>query len=288
MDPRQELREAMEEFAPELRFLDCGWVLEAADSADELSEDPFDPENDITVDWVAVDASGRLNLLLWLGDGGSERTAALALEILHRAQDQSTFILSHLGNCGIHSDLAPRLILAADHFSAATLRQLAVLGEERMRLVEVHEVRTEGGVSHHLVSKWPEHLESQAVGPVVFLENLPEHLRAIGECILQCLDHVDDRVIFGGMGLQFLEWRLRDRALCALEHRDGVLLASVAGEESRDLSQEGAADAFIERVLENYFEILEDAPVGDGDGDASLVDQGLSVVLSSEELDAFM
>ncbi|MDF1836972.1 MAG: hypothetical protein P1V35_03810, partial [Planctomycetota bacterium] len=70
--------------------------------------------------------------------------------------------------------------------------------------------------------------------------------------------------------------------------RGGRLLASVAGQESDELTQMGASDAFIERVLRRYFEILEEAPAGDGGEGESLVDQGLSVVLSSEELDAFM
>ncbi|MFT4647789.1 MAG: hypothetical protein ACI9X4_001003 [Glaciecola sp.] len=291
LNPREELGEAMAEFAPDLRLLDRGWLLEG----DSEIESDFDSEtasaDELTVDWVAVDASGRINLLLWMGADGDaipSDPVELALEVLHRAQNQIPFILAHLGNCGIRPDLAPRLILAAEHFSASIVRKLGVLGEDRMRLVEVHEVRTASGVSHHLVLRWPEKQNSEPVGPLVFMERLPDSLRATAEIVLQRLDHVDERVIYGGMGIEYLEWGLRGHTLCALQYRDGQLLASVSGGESSELTDEPSAEAFIEVVLQRYFEILEEKPVGGDEDGKSLVDQGLGVVLSHEELDAFL
>jgi hypothetical protein len=290
LNSRDDLRDALAEFAPELRLLDCGWVLEGNESSDlDLEDSPL--SSDLVVDWVAVDASGRMNLLLCLDPEsglGAGEWVDLALEVLHRAQVQQPFILSHLGNSGIRADLVPRLILATDHFADATLRKLSVLGSERMRLIEIHEVRTDSGVSHHLVSRWPEHTEAVTTGPVDFLERLPEALRPTADRILQCLDHVDERVGFGGVGIEYIEWRLRNQTLCALEHRGGVLHASVAGSTIAGLSDEAGAEHFVELVLQRYFGILEDEPDGAGEEEESLVSQGMNVVLSHEELDAFM
>ncbi len=291
MNPRDELKEAMAAFAPDLRLLDCGWVL-TGDADSEPAADAPDPEaDDITVDWVGVDPSGRLNVLLWLGPDDEDLSVGLvelALETLHRVEHQLPFILSHLGNCGIRPEKAPRLVLAATHFSASVLRQLAVLGEERMRLVEVHEVRTDSGVSHHLVLRWPEHEDCVAMGPVSFLECLPEGLQVLADSILQRLDHVDERVQYGGMGSEYLEWCLRDHTLCTLELIEGCLHGAVSGSNGQELPDEEATEAFVGLVLQRYFEILEEEPVGSDSEEASIVDQGLSVVLSHEELDAFM
>ena len=291
LDPRAELKEAMGEFAPELRLLDCGWVLEGETQSEAEGGLESTESDDVTVDWVAVDPSGRLNLLLWLGPDGesfAEEPISLALEVLHRAQHQLPFILSHLGNCGIRPELAPRLVLAAPSFPAGTLRKLSVLGEERIRLIEIHEVRTDSGVSHHMISRWPENEESIPVGPEAFMARLPEGSRALAELIMQRLDHVDEHVGYGGMGVEYMEWRLRSQVLCALELRDGQLQASVAGAESAPLSEEDGGESFIESVLQRYFEILEDEPDGAGEEGGSLVDQGMGVVLSHEELDAFL
>lgn len=291
MNPRDELKEAMSEFAPDLRLLDCGWVLACERDSDSAEEADGQDDDDIVVDWVGVDPSGRLNVLLWLGPDSEESAGGpveLALEVLHRAESQIPFIMSHLGNCGIRPEMAPRLVLAATQFSARTLRRLAVLGQERIRLIEVHEVRTDSGVSHHLVLRWPECETSGSVGPVSFLESLPEHLRGLAESVLQRLDHVDERVQYAGMGSEYLEWRLRDHSLCTLQFIDGALHGGVENKEIIELPDADAAEAFVGSVLQRYFEILEEEPAGSGASGESIVDQGLSVVLSHEELDAFM
>ncbi len=291
MNPRDELKEAMTEFAPDLRLLDCGWVLESESDPSSVVDAEGSGLDDITVDWVGVDPSGRLNVLLWLGPEGDDASPSLvelALEILHRAEAQLPFILSHLGSCGIRPEKAPRLVLAAAHFSPSVLRQLAVLGENRMRLIEVHEVRTDSGVSHHLVLRWPEQDDSAAIGPVSFLEHLPDHLQALADSVLQRLDHVDERVRYGGMGSEYLEWCLRGHTLCTLQYLDGALLAAVSGQDASELADEANAETFVALVLQRYFEILEEKPGSKDSEDTSIVDQGLNVVLSHEELDAFM
>ncbi len=291
MNPREELKEAMSEFAPDLRLLDCGWVLEGEGDSGAATDEDNQGVDDIVVDWVGVDPSGRLNVLLWLGPGSEELAGGLvgfAMEVLHRAESQFPFVMSHLGNCGIRPEMAPRLVLADSHFSAETLRRLAVLGSERIRLIEVHEVRTDSGVSHHLVSRWPEGEVSESVGRVSFLERLPENLRGLAESVLQRLDHVDERVQYAGMGSDYLEWRLRGHSLCTLQFIDGVLKGGTESEELNELPDGDAVETFVGSVLQRYFEVLEEKPAGSEVGEESIVDKGLSVVLSHEELDAFM
>ncbi|MEZ5973695.1 MAG: hypothetical protein R3E96_02300 [Planctomycetota bacterium] len=177
---------------------------------------------------MAVDAKGRLNLVVWLGtdrDALPAEPVDLALELLHRAQEQSPFILRHLEAMGVrcHGDL--RLVLISDHFLESTVRKLAVLGPARLRLIEVHEVRSSSGASHHLVHRFPLQ-EEQLVGPEEFLDRLPAAPREVAAFVLERLRFIDDRVDLLACNSEALEWT---RQPTPVRHRSSPRRAAGAG-----------------------------------------------------------
>ena len=307
--PRGELEGALQEFAPELRVVDRGLILRAdlrADSAlaSGLQESSQREETersehwigDLIVDWVCVDPTGRMNLVVWLGSDRAALPAEptdLALEILHRVREQMPFILRHLGTQGVQARVAPRLVAIATHFTEGTVRKLAVLGDERVRLLEVHGVESESGASYHLVQRWPFEAEQAATSPERFLERLHGDLRTVAQSVLESLQHVDERVVVLGAGQDLLEWNLLNQTLCRIEQDQGELRGRVGGEGLLTPLDEESAQRFLESVLRRYFDVVSHDPEKEPlDGSLasqgeSLVDQGLGVVLSAEEMDAF-
>ena len=288
-DFAEELQAALEEFAPELRLLDRGLVLGAGEGEEEGDESP--EMGDLVADWVALDSSGRLNLVVWLGDDRSLLPAEpvdLALEMLHRVVQQLPFIQRHLGSEGVRTERPPRLVLIASHFVDGTVRKLAVLGAERVRLLEVHEVRSQSGASHHLVPRWPLVEEVEDVRPDHFLDHLHGDLRPLAACLLQRLEHVDERVSLVGSGESSLEWSLLNEPLCWLEKSSQGLSGRIGGGGVVELTDEPSADAFLEDVLRRYFQMLDVDPERPEGEKTALVDQGMGLVLSSDEMDAFL
>ncbi len=310
---RGELEGALQEFAPELRVVDRGLILradlrpEGADgysaweaSAEEAPGLPAERSDvwigDLIVDWVCVDPAGRLNLVVWMGsdrDALPAEPTDVALEILHRVKEQMPFILRHLGTRGVQARVEPRLVAIATHFLDGTVRKLAVLGAERVRLLEVHEVESESGASYHLTARWPMESEVVTPSPERFLESLQGDLRAVAETLLESLEHVDERVVVLGAGRELLEWSLLNETLCRLEQNQGTLQGRVGGEGSWAALDEESAQRFLEAVLRRYFDVVSGDPEKDlgvsgaAQPGESLVDQGMGVVLSTEEMDAF-
>ncbi|MEZ6019614.1 MAG: hypothetical protein R3F17_05775 [Planctomycetota bacterium] len=283
---------ALRSFAPELRIVDRGLILGVGAPLEANEGDAsWQALGELTVDYVAVDAKGRLNLVVWLGtdrDALPAEPVDLALELLHRAQEQSPFILRHLEAMGVrcHGDL--RLVLISDHFLESTVRKLAVLGPARLRLIEVHEVRSSSGASHHLVHRFPLQ-EEQLVGPEEFLDRLPAAPREVAAFVLERLRFIDDRVDLLACNSEALEWTFDNQPLCAIEAAPGALQARVGMGERLALDGMPAAEGFLDQVLQRYFDLrLAEPDEGEPAGPPALVDQGMKVVLSSEEMDAFL
>lgn len=309
---RGELEGALQEFAPELRVIDRGLILRAdlrpagSDGLTHFEASHEDDEDlaersdvwigDLIVDWVCVDPTGRLNLVVWLGSDREALPAEptdLALEILHRVREQMPFILRHLGTRGVQARVEPRLVAVATHFLDGTVRKLAVLGAERVRLLEVHGVESESGASYHLTARWPLDTEESTPSPERFLESLHGELRHVAETLLEGLQHVDERVVVLGSGRELLEWTLLNQTLCRLEQNQKGLLGRVGGDGDETSLDHESAQRFLEAVLRRYFEVVSADPEKEWGGEEtrtssdSLVDQGLGVVLSAEEMDAF-
>ncbi len=304
-DFAMELQQALADFAPDLRLLDSSLILGADEhpasepegdhnfSAAEAVENPHDQSGlgDLVVDWVAIDSKGRLNLVVWLGSDARSlpgEPVDIALEMLHRVNEQFPYIQRHLGSEGIRREFPPRLILIATHFLDVTVRKLSVLGGERVRLLEVHEVRSQSGSSHHLVARWPLAEDSEVVGPDEFLDHLHSDLRPLAESLIQRLEHVDERVMMIGSGDSALEWNLLNQPLCWLEKSAQGLNGRIGGGLAVPLLDEGSANAFLENVLRHYFVMLEADPEREAEPKTALVDQGMGLVLSSDEMDAFL
>jgi len=288
-----ELQTALHDLMPDLRLVDRGLVLGAeSQEAGSMGEEMPEPSiGDLLVDWVAVDPRGRLNLVVWLGSDRSQLPAEpvdMALEILHRSRRQWPFILRHLGPQGVRAESEPRLILVATHFTEATVRKLAVLGSDRVGLLEVHEIRTDSGASHHLVHRWPLQGEGEPGGPDAFLLHLHQELRPLAQSLLQRLQRVDERLVLLGSGAELLEWSLGNQPVCWLEQGQGGLQGRTGNGAVTSLVDGPTADAFLEDVLRRYFEVVEADEEEDDADKTSLVSQGMGLVLSEDELNAFL
>ena len=115
----------------------------------------------LNADLVAIDASGRLVLVLLRGpseaqdDLAGERTVLGVLDALVWARRHRDLLARHLDGSQFKEDLEPRVVVVAERFGERVAARLSTLDPDHVMLLEMRSLRTEAGASTYLVDPAP-------------------------------------------------------------------------------------------------------------------------------------
>jgi hypothetical protein len=242
------------------------------------------------VEVVGVDDAGRL-VLARLAEEDPDAAVLAALDVLRAAQAELGPLARHLGHAAVDSGLAPRLVLVAERIAPEVRGRLGLLGEERLLLCEVRELKSARGAATYLVPLAPDPAPARApagAGAERFLAALEDGQRATAGLLVRRLRRVDGEVQCAPAA-SGLEWRFRGATLCRLRRAAGGLEASVPpGGAPLELVGPEQVDLLLDAALRRYVALLEERS-GDEESleQVELVPADPGLVLSPEELEAF-
>lgn len=222
----------------------------------------------LNADLVAIDASGRLVLVLLRGPGeaqddlAGERTVLGVLDALVWARRHRGLLARHLDGSQFKEDLEPRVVVVAERFGERVAARLSALDPDGVMLLEVRSLRTATGASTYLVDPASNAARVGLSASSTFLEGLDENLRGQAELLLKRLGRIDPGVHVGRTA-QGLRWTFREHPLCALTEVDGHLEGSLP--DSSDplaVREPGSLEAFVDLALARFVELSESGDEG--------------------------
>lgn len=246
------------------------------------------------VDWVGVDSTGRLVLVLLVREDGVEPVIA-ALDALAFVQRNRGVLAGHLQNQRLRPDVSPVVALVAESFSDRLLGRLSGLDAEAVRLFELRTVTSARG-EHVYLAPIEARAAREAVtaprGAEVFLSRLDVERRALAELVLKRIGRIDDLVGYTASE-KTVTWRWQGELLCSLSSVDDQLDARIEpGGGSQPLTSSADLEAFVDLALGRYVALLGAvAPPGGGFGHALAAAQEPRLepreLLTPAELEAF-
>jgi hypothetical protein len=243
-----------------------------------------------SVDWVGVDSTGRLILVLMVDSDGSEPVLA-ALDALAFVQKNRGVLAGHLQNQRLRPEVSPVVALVAESFSDRMLGRLSGLDSDAVRLFELRTVASARGEHVYLAPIEAVPARAAVIAPRgsdVFLRGLDEARRALAELALKRVGRIDDLVTHSASE-KTITWRWKGELLCSLSSVDDHLDARLEP-DGRTVRFTSTADieAFVDLALQRYVELLGAAS---GPRIAANSGQGLAVepreLLTPAELEAF-
>ena len=215
----------------------------------------------LNADLVAIDASGRLVLVLLRGprealdDQAGERTVLGVLDALVWARRHRDLLARHLNGSQWNEDLEPRVVVVAERFGERVAARLSTLDPDGVLLLEVRSLRTEAGASTYLVDPTPHAARAGHAASKTFLEGLDEDLRGQAELLLKRLGRIDPGVHLHCTALG-LRWTFREHPLCALTQVGGHLEGSLSdASDPLPLHEPGSLEAFVDLALRRFVEL---------------------------------
>ena len=144
----------------------------------------------VGIDLVAADQAGALTLVL-LVDGEGEEPVLAALDVLAFARREQLLLERHLGQASFRGDLPPRVILVADRFDQLLRERIAPLGDVRVELFELRELKSAAATRSYLVPRGDGAIEGAGDQSLAaFLDSLSEERRPLAASELAALDGI--------------------------------------------------------------------------------------------------
>ncbi|MCK6445555.1 MAG: hypothetical protein L6Q99_04120 [Planctomycetes bacterium] len=246
------------------------------------------------VDWVGVDSTGRLVLVLLVREDGVEPVIA-ALDALAFVQKNRGVLAGHLQNQRLRPDVSPIVALVAESFSDRMLGRLSSLNAEAVRLFELRTVASARGAHVYLAPIEARPAREAVIAPrgaEVFLSRLDVERRALAELALKRIGRIDDLVGYTASE-KTVTWRWQGELLCSLSSVDDQLDARIEpGGAGERLTSTADLEAFVDLALARYVDLLGAAtPPGGGLGHGLAAAQEPRLepreLLTPAELEAF-
>lgn len=211
----------------------------------------------LRTDLVGVDAEGRLNLVLFV-DGADEGLPLEVLDTLRLARRQRYLLARHLGVEHLNVEADVRVTVVATSFESLVAERLACLPQHQVQCFEVHEMRSDRGLSTRLLPAFAEPQGSPA--PVMpadeFVRGLDAAQRETVTQLSGRIERIDGEVSMAA-GPGGLEWRYRGAALCRLRGEGDGLMGSVVGGASFAIGESQEVEAFLDGCLRRFLFLLE-------------------------------
>ncbi|MCC6409094.1 MAG: hypothetical protein IT453_18180 [Planctomycetes bacterium] len=243
-----------------------------------------------SVDWVGVDSTGRLIMVLMVDSDGTEPVIA-ALDALAFVQKNRGVLAGHLQNQRLRADVSPLVALVAESFSDRMLGRLSGLDSDAVRLFELRTVVSARGEHVYLAPIEAAPARAAVIAPRgtdVFVRGLDDAQRALAELALKRIGRIDDLVSHAASE-KTITWRWKGELLCSLSAIDEDLEARVEP-EGRNLRLTSTADieAFVDLALQRYVDLLG-SPGGPSGAVVKVPSLNLEPreLLSPAELEAF-
>lgn len=216
----------------------------------------------LCADAVGVDAEGRLNLVLFI-DGQAESLPMQVLDVLRLARRQRLLLARHLDEARLDFEAEACVIVVASGFDALVAERLACLPKHQVRCFQVHEMRSEKGLSTLLLPAFPDarDQEWQPTAPDDFLSNLSDSMREMVTDLTARIERIDREVALAS-GPGGLEWRYRGTPLCRLRGDGDGLVGSVIEGPSFTLSKGGAGggrdlEGFLDASMRRFLNLMD-------------------------------
>ncbi|MFT7678860.1 MAG: hypothetical protein ACI8QC_002857 [Planctomycetota bacterium] len=213
----------------------------------------------LRTDLVGVDAEGRLNLVLFV-DGAAEGLPLEVLDTLRLARRQRFLLQRHLNVDHLKVEAEARVTVVAASFESLVGERLACLPQSQVQCFEVHEMRSDRGLSTCLLPAFaePQGSAAAAVPADEFVRCLNATQREAVSALSGRIERIDgDVAIAPGPG--GLEWRYRGSALCRLRGEGDGLMGSVVEGASFAIEESQEAEAFLDGCMRRFLLLLEAA-----------------------------
>lgn len=247
IDPGEDQRDSAPHF--ESALLDALPGLEVLDHGLEL--------DGLSTDAVGVDGEGRLNLVLY-ADGQADSLPLEVLDTLRLARRQRYLLARHLNEPRLDPEADACVVIVAPGFDALVSERLACLPKHQVRCFELHEMRSEKGLSTLLLPASHETVEHEYVAPAPedFLSALDEPLREMVSELTLRIERIDREVALAP-GPGGLEWRYRGTPLCRLRGEGEGLVGSVIEGPSFPLHRERDLEGFLDASLRRFLILMD-------------------------------
>ncbi len=254
----------------------------------EIVDRELDLGENRRVDWVGVEATGRLVLVLLVEGDGVEPVLG-ALDALAFVQRNRSVLAGHLQSHKLRPEVAPIVALVAESFSDRLLGRLSGLNGEMTRLFELRTVASARGEHVYLAPIQPAPARAAMLAPrgtEVFVRGLDPSLKPLAELVLKRVARIDDQ-LSSAASEKAITWRWNGELLCTLATVDDQLEGQ-AHPDGNPVRVGAAADveAFVERALQRYVDLLGNVPRA-SEPQTSLESVEPHSLLSAEELEAF-
>ncbi len=248
LDPAAQQRDNGPHF--ESALLDAMPGLEVLDHGLEL--------DGLSTDAVGVDAEGRLNLVLY-ADGQAESLPLEVLDTLRLARRQRHLLARHLNEPRLDPEADACVVVVAPGFDSLVSERLACLPRHQVRCFELHEMRSEKGLSTLLLPASHEQVEQHEFAisaPEDFLSALEEPMREMVSELTLRIERIDREVALAS-GPGGLEWRYRGTPLCRLRGEGERLVGSVIEGPSFPLNRDRDLEGFLDASLRRFLNLMD-------------------------------
>lgn len=220
----------------------------------ELDAGPSEPG--YAADLIGVDAAGRLVLVVLLDAGELDGAIERALDLVAFADARRGLLERHFGRTLRPSKGAGTgtvVVLVGASFPDELARRARTIGNDRIRLLHMRELRTARGSTTLFVplEEGSAHGGEQGIEGLAAQWSRPraELLTGLGER----LERVDPEVVPERAG-SGVEWRVRGAALCSVTPSPNGLEGRVSHGRRRtfDLSVAGEIEAFVDAAIARF------------------------------------
>lgn len=217
----------------------------------------------LRTDLVGVDAEGRLNLVLFV-DGAAGGLPMEVLDTLRLARRQRYLLARHLGVEHLKVEADARVTVVATNFESLVAERLACLPRHQVQCFEVHEMRSDRGLSTCLLPAFEEPQGSpvSALPADEFVRGLAASQRETVAELSGRIERIDGDVSMAP-GPGGLEWRYRGAALCRLRGEGEGLMGSVVDGPSFAMEESQEVEAFLDGCLQRFLLLLETPEAGE-------------------------
>lgn len=211
----------------------------------------------LSTDAVGVDGEGRLNLVLY-ADGQSDSLPLEVLDTLRLARRQRYLLARHLNEPRLDPEADACVVVVAPGFDSLVSERLACLPKHQVRCFELHEMRSDKGLSTLLLPASHESIDHEYVVPAPedFLSALDEPLREMVSELTLRIERIDREVALAP-GPGGLEWRYRGTPLCRLRGEGEGLVGSVIEGPSFPLNRERDLEGFLDASLRRFLILMD-------------------------------
>jgi len=204
-----------------------------------------------TADLAAIDASGRLVLVLAVESEGDEPVLA-ALDALAFARRNRLVLAGHFRTTRLRAGLDPLVVLVAPVFSDPLLARLSGLDQELVRCFELRAVASLRGEASYLVPVSPGSAVASPAAPGdarAFFQALSTESRALAERLVRRVGRSDDELVCAAVD-RSVSWRLAGELVCCLVAVEGSVQGQVPPHgKARAIESDSDLESFLEEVM---------------------------------------